>query len=786
MASNDTTDGDSSNATEYLLSELLGVVKDKIADDEAQVDWDPITFAFTVPVGVFGILATLFALVTIIQGILAASPGRRKSSRHVIGKKWANTRNTIFNWDELRTMTFVQTPILRAEALCKALQETGTRTDMDQEEKKTSLYRNLREKFRFTRARQETGTEVDPEENKTSLYRSLREKFRFTREIEEADVAAEPQETEIVEVQERTPVIRTNTQDESEEFSEETIEQTATKANWIRLLEHFNLDSIHFEGNEVEVTATDHIPDELRAVYAYTDVRTMIALGVVAGAMSLEPEVGSSYPILIGADIQIDFRQHPVLGTVAAFSKYGTREDQQYQSDPALSKKESSRYGRDKGRKIKSKPRQGPRTTQEMSNSSSPDHDNLSLGRQVMFALKHSNAEVEYVPPKQKTTDSTLSLPQTPSSNPPDIQLGLMKFINAIDDEGTNGRNQLPHTAQQILQGIEEHQEYCNRRERTLCNCESNWDRSSNHNLLWMFVAKIPSEAPAVFPSRAVAIRKSLTTLCLQSRFWSGDKAQQSTKSLYSVLDEVADRSSPPMQNFRDLVMNVRNNAHEDIILQRCLEFLHSRNESVTRDQHLNHIHIKSLLRGLDSMLDTVPESVLGCRRANLFLTTLILREVGYGIANGSFKASKENPQAPMHGLASAKGTVIQEHLDDLKQLDLYLFKGFEACLDEMPGNFYIMTFDVARNEDLATNARDNALVIFKRLQFVTAQCTSVARGAENQPQPDHPAFPRSALEIVDDLIIWRTILIGILFCSAPDNSKMYQSAVWNHVIPLL
>ncbi|KAI0163504.1 hypothetical protein BJ166DRAFT_498141 [Pestalotiopsis sp. NC0098] len=213
MASNDSISGSGgNNATEYLLSELLAVVKDKIRGDDAQTDWDPITFAFTVPVGVFGILATIFALITIIQGILAASPGRRKSSRHVIGK-WAKTRKTVFNWDELRTMTFVKTPILRAEdSLPGATTNTESNAADGNNGKGTTLHGRLRN---------------------------------------------------------MVPIV--NRRDEG----------------WFPWIYKLQLLITY------RMSYAQYMPT--------TDVRTMIALGAVAEAMSLEPEMGSSYPILIGA-----------------------------------------------------------------------------------------------------------------------------------------------------------------------------------------------------------------------------------------------------------------------------------------------------------------------------------------------------------------------------------------------------------------------------------------------------------------------------------------------------
>ena len=44
----------------------------------------------------------------------------------------------------------------------------------------------------------------------------------------------------------------------------------------------------------------------------------------------------------------------------------------------------------------------------------------------------------------------------------------------------------------------------------------------------------------------------------------------------------------------------------------------------------------------------------------------------------------------------------------------------------------------------------------------------------------------RSDKEIIKDVIIWRCILIYLLFWTAPDNSKILTSGLWEHVIPII
>lgn len=696
------------NATEYLLSELLRLLKDKIANDEASTDWDPITFAFTVPVGIFGILATFFALVTIIQGIFAASPGRRKSSRHVIGK-WAETRRTTFNWDELRTTTFVKTPVLRADRLFHALDIKKQRESNFETDESNAATNNAI-------ARPKSGKSF------SSFMASIFPVTAILHYIAQVYKAV------------------------SAPFSPTHVSQdaTATKANWVRLLSQFDLDDIDLDDEDLELTATDHIPDELRAVYAYTDVRTMMALGAVAGASSMEPEANSSYPILIGDRLQIDFRQHPVLGTVAAFSRYGT---------PQF--KEGSRRS----------------------------------DKRVMLALKHSDAVVEISTSAKAFWFGDVTIGLDRSSCFIDTHQ-RNRFLGVdIEKIGLRDERNERFSFKNLIHGTTDCKSFS--REDSLCCSSFKWDDVHKHKMFWMFIAKVPTHDPAIFPSRFTSIRKSLTTLCLQSRFWSGARALQSIERLYAMPDETDD-GSPLGNTFRESLNALfLNEGHVQFayegVLQTCLQFLSSQNDSVPRSRFSHFRLVETLIFKLDAALKTLPAPLVDCQRTNLFLTTFCLREISCEIENGRFKKITTNSQPfPRRGIY--EGTIMREHFEDLEQIGEYVFQDAEQYL-ETPSNFYLVISYFSRHVRQGYRVDrfegSESSMIFSRLRSVVSQCYRVAQSLEDRSNEIHN-MRRNAFEVVDDLIIWRTILIGKMFCTAPDNSTMYQSTAWNHVIPLL
>lgn len=213
------------NATDCLLRAVLRVLDDQARAEDAKFDWGPITFAFTVPIG---IIAALFALVTIFQAVLAAGPGRRKSNNTAIGEWRVGTRRS-WSWADMTMLSIARTPVLR-----------------------------------------------------TKHVQDLLKRRQPERAVPVAEEAA---------------------------------------ASWCRMLRELGLWSEGFALNTTRETHCDYLPDDLRAAPAYGEVGCIIAMAAAIGAKSFRSDPQSAYPIIVGDGFQFDFRQHPVLGTVGAFSR---------------------------------------------------------------------------------------------------------------------------------------------------------------------------------------------------------------------------------------------------------------------------------------------------------------------------------------------------------------------------------------------------------------------------------------------------------------------------------
>jgi hypothetical protein len=77
--------------------------------------------------------------------------------------------------------------------------------------------------------------------------------------------------------------------------------------------------------DDLQITAADYLPDDILAVPAYADLGFLVAVPAAAGTYSFKTDSQSVYPIIIGDGFQFDFRQHPQLGMLGAFSRYGKR-----------------------------------------------------------------------------------------------------------------------------------------------------------------------------------------------------------------------------------------------------------------------------------------------------------------------------------------------------------------------------------------------------------------------------------------------------------------------------
>ena len=59
-------------------------------------------------------------------------------------------------------------------------------------------------------------------------------------------------------------------------------------------------------------------------------------------------------------------------------------------------------------------------------------------------------------------------------------------------------------------------------------------------------------------------------------------------------------------------------------------------------------------------------------------------------------------------------------------------------------------------------------------------------REREKPKEEDQPEENDGRMREIDDAIVWRCILICLLFCTAPDSTEILSSGLWEHVIPII
>ncbi|KAK2729067.1 hypothetical protein CKAH01_10506 [Colletotrichum kahawae] len=107
------------NSTDCLLRSLLSLLNDERTADHAEINWDPISFWVTFFIGV---IATMFALVTILQAVVAAGKGRRKTNSRAIGEWHKRTKNE-WMWSEMSFRSTAWTPILSRDLLDQRIEQ---------------------------------------------------------------------------------------------------------------------------------------------------------------------------------------------------------------------------------------------------------------------------------------------------------------------------------------------------------------------------------------------------------------------------------------------------------------------------------------------------------------------------------------------------------------------------------------------------------------------------------------------------------------------------------------
>ncbi|KAK5459612.1 hypothetical protein LTS15_003741 [Exophiala xenobiotica] len=283
------------NSTDCLLGELV--------DQGRGFDWNLLNFAFT---AILSILALLVASLALLQGLLAAGPGRLKASQNVLGFTYGKTARTRFDWTEWRFRTTVQVPIIDVPQIISATPLSLPVHHPPQHVSGMKRVRNL-----FIRcvqylapcALQDRAAAKDhqkyDEPDRVSDKASRRMRKRYI--------------LHLFDLKQHTPDIEARITDDfagTEDVS----------SSWAMLLRHVGLDAVKLR---TRYCKTDHLPADVPAAPAFATIEALVLLAVLAGCTSYY--VRQDLPLVRGPQVQMVFRQHPSLGLVATYQSYKER-----------------------------------------------------------------------------------------------------------------------------------------------------------------------------------------------------------------------------------------------------------------------------------------------------------------------------------------------------------------------------------------------------------------------------------------------------------------------------
>jgi hypothetical protein len=736
-----------SNATACLLRVLLNVVETQFNVDNSSYDWNPITFAFTAPVG---ILAVLIAFFPVYQAVLASGPGRRKSNRRAIGF-WADKTRMEWSWQTLNFQSKAYTPLLRTKRILEIPQKL--------------------------RQSQEPA----------------RHRMRYSAQL-------------------LRTVMRTVLQKCFQQQSD-----NAPSATWYRFLEHLGIHKLHLMhklhlDDDLETTFADYLPDDIIAVPAYADVGFIVTMAAVTGAHSFQRDSQSPYPIMIGEDFQIDFRQHQTLGTIAAFSRYGESNQSQVPPDVQL--------------------------------------------RHIMLAIRHARGDVDVGPlspisPLFKSADHTVL---------PENQIPLS--INAIHQSEPT----------RVLQVLTSHD--CRQRQHHyLCRNRNIYSTEDEHHLLWLLLAKPPNHLPAIFPSQNSRTPNVLTILALNSSLWSRPRDDDfnvhdfnllylSKSTTFGSLAELSDAQDleyisqlvlPPGERDEQKIKNypLRHKYQETSInekgvsvmlqdvLQACFKLLHGFEDFETwfngmyllRKQCFRTLVLLQLQQ-VDNWLNDTDH--VNCRIISLYHTTLGLLNVDKAVSEKRFPELLSGSRWQTLEVFMewrSQNDIAVRHFEMLKSLATFIehFRGSGARTDwyRVSQNQLPQCWDqfkcIFRNHhppDDETRAQilrsiedvlDSSYKILSaypevrlyRDRKTTAETSEEAYGRTASFSSGDGVDSRNNLfariegneetesrrlvyEGIDNALVFRCLLVALLFWTAPDSSTILSSGLWEHVIPVI
>ncbi|KAK4447353.1 hypothetical protein QBC34DRAFT_132236 [Podospora aff. communis PSN243] len=540
----------------------------------------------------------------------------------------------------------------------------------------------------------------------------------------------------------------------------------APAATWLRFLNHTGLEGFARQCKQVEYTTADYLVSDLLAVPAYADLGFIVAAAAASGGHSYQNDwdpVMAAYPVIEGAEFQFNFRQHPTLGTIGVFSRYG--------SDATKS-----------------------------SGSTSSDETAID---QLRFALECSLGELRYSKPPGFVSEKPVSSL---------ICRTVADGARGLKDDDLRHRPSLH-----------------NRGFNSLPCLDFPWI-GDGYGLRWMLETETPSYVPVMFPGGPTR-RKAfvIAKMALNGRFWSNPRAhKENSPQIVTPMKEFLPVrwSLDTAEGVDDSDLEVGKAALKELRERKFLEPKPAQDASfdlfdellertwlILRDydnferlftdsldpmeRKCFRIHILLHIHQLDRILASglTPEDLFA-RTCRIIHTTLIFMSIDEALPNrGEGRPSWDDEDAreePEQGSRTASPDIVQQNqrtLDVIQEiLQDFPELGYGDSPPPLDADFASQIFRRFRihrhsQQIVAFVRREAAPDNIDQLRLINNQFTVLRAFMDsiNGEKSDTDAFMD-----MDDVIIWRAILVAALYWTAPDNSGTLRSGVWSHVVPII
>lgn len=586
-----------------------------------------------------------------------------------------------------------------------------------------------------------------------------------------------------------TPVLRLSG---IKRMPEMTAGDTNTTASWVGFLNKMGSDPTITNPQEVphRETSADYLPADILAAPAYAEAGFIVTAAACAGADQWHTDAQSPYPVMVGDSFQFDFRQHPVLGVVGAFSQYGGGTGKTHHSwtprkrmsqdmhhaagDVALSELLAGPRGKNEPEIVSAISRPNPEIVLNLVHrgcgSTTPQ-----LCSQVHLYTRHGDHHLLW-----------LLVGKTPNYPPALFPSRVSREPNLLSVLALSSK--FWATARWGLD------------EGDFQDVFSDMTWSTKDNSLPALVE------PADLTEEWNPMKKATTTPTVPGPVPDLPAAVPQTNPAQ------ADWYLHLLQASVRLV-----NSYDEF--RAWFNGFHHARKSAFRDQALLQ------LQRLDDWLASLNNvKIVRCRATALFLATTTLLDIEWAFSKGLLElhaktkkgssssspvpplADSDNPPTTVN--SGARGHAVSQHSTLLEALSGFLHDGGYSGMQGFPPAAEPETRSTREKEAhyLASHSPGELLRFAATMgrqgeplpslsvlvQIIDPACQSWRAWAGNNPlrmgRPADGAAGHAPTreDRIDMVLVWRCLLMAMLFWTAPDNSDVLLSGLWQHIVPVI